>query len=201
MTAQLSAEDLAVAQQLGINTDQESVTESEGGEVGVTEEVEEEVEGQAPADKLEDLPESWQAEIRRLRAEAAGNRIKARQAKSGESKTAVEGEKPEAIEARVRESVRLEYGVRLAAADVKASLKGVVPDSLLDSIVGKLDLTQYVADEGTDTEAVAALHDEYVALLGSRKAPVVKTGHARTGATKTAKSTADQFADIFQNLS
>jgi hypothetical protein len=194
MTA-LTPEDQAVAEKLGIGTPGEGEQQQQEPAEGAQDQGQE-------SSTLEDLPESWQAEIRRLRAESAAARVKVRDAQKAareSSKAAPTAETPEAVEARVRESVRLEYGLKLAAADVKASLKGVVPDALLDSVVGKLDLSQYVGEDGTDTEAVKALQDEYTALLGvKRSAP--KVGHSKTQTGSGQKTNAEQFAELFPGI-
>jgi acyl transferase domain-containing protein len=192
MPEALSAEDAAVAQKLGIGggTDEPDGTE----DTGQGQEHEEQTDQES---KLEDLPESWQAEIRRLRNENAAQRIKARTAQKA---APAEGDTPAAIEARVRETIRLEYGVKLAKSEVTASLKGVVPDALIGAVVGKLDLAQFVGEDGDpDADAITALHDEYVALLGTVKKPASKVGHGRTNGAPSAKTNAETFAELFNS--
>lgn len=142
-----------------------------------------------------------QAEIARLRKEAASYRIKAREARKA-AKTAAsptpEGD-VKAAEERGRESARMEYGVKLAAARVEAALAGVVPDDQIDDVVDDLNLSRYVTDDGdVDDEAIRTLRDKYTALLGTRK--TAKVSHGKTGSPATGKSTRDQGAEVLANL-
>jgi hypothetical protein len=184
---ELSAEDRAVADQLGISTGDDGQGEGDGGEQDLQDQ------GQEPS-KLEDLPESWQAEIRKLRREAAAKRV-ANKAPAPPAK-AVEGETPEQVEQRVRASLSLEFGARVASADVKAALTGIVPDALLESVVGRLNIADFVTDDGqVDTDAVTALKEEYVALLGTSKKATPKVGHGRTTGTTKTRSNAELFSE------
>lgn len=200
-TPELSAEDRAVAQQLGIPTGDAS-TDQGGAPAGDAPEGEQGEDQGQESTAFEALPQSWQTEIHRLRREAAANRVKAKQAAQAPKAAEGEQETPDAIEKRVRESVRLEYGTRVASADVKASLKGVVPEALLDSVVSRLNIAEYVTDQGeTDHDAVQALHDEYVTLLGSKK-PAPRVGHSKQGTGAVSKSNADLFGEaLFGSLS
>lgn len=66
-------------------------------------------------------------------------------------------------EARGRTAALSESGKRLAAAEVKAALTGVVPDPT--AIVEDLDLARYVTDDGdVDAGAVEKLKAKYEAM-------------------------------------
>jgi hypothetical protein len=132
--------------------------------------------------------ESLQAEIARLKNEAAANRIKAKNATSelkrvNAAKTP-EGDAVAAAEARGREAARLEYGIELAQARVEGALKGVVPDESIADIVDDLNLSRFVTDEGkVDEDAVKAIATKYQAIIG--KKPARKVNHARTSEVQT----------------
>lgn len=158
-------------------------------------------EGQEPSNSIDDLPDWAQKTIKDLRSEAAANRVKAREKarKAAETKSAADPKDLTAAEERGREAARLEYGIRLAGAEVKAALVGVIPDDRIEDVIDDLNLSRYVGDDGeVDTEAVKALRDKYAALVNNRK--TTKVNHGRTGTAPSTKSTADQFADVFKNL-
>jgi hypothetical protein len=157
-------------------------------------------EGQEPS-KLEDLPDWAQQEIKNLRREAANQRVKAREkARKAQTQTpAVEPKDLTAAEERGRESARLEYGIRLAGAEVKAALAGVVPDDKITEIVDELNLARYVGDDGeVDEDAIKVLRDRYTALLGTKRTP--RVSHGKTGTAPSTKTTADQFADTLTSM-
>ena len=155
-------------------------------------------EGQEPSNSIDDLPDWAQTEIRQLRRENANARIKARDAARAKPST---DEQPEAsrqalkaAEDRGRSAARMEYGIRLAGAEVKAALAGVLAEDQIADIVEDLNLSRFVDDEGdVDSEAIKVLRDKYTALAGKRQAP--RVGHGRNTSPPQAKSTADQFAD------
>lgn len=63
-------------------------------------------------------------------------------------------------EARGRQAALADVGQRLAAAEIKAALTGIVPDPA--AIVEDLNLAKYVGDDGeVDSEAVASLRKKY----------------------------------------
>ena len=69
---------------------------------------------------------------------------------------------------------------RLAAAEIRAALTGVVPDPA--AIIDDINVARYVADDGTvDADAVAQLRARFAALAPAKPAPAnVPTG-ARGG--------------------
>jgi hypothetical protein len=81
-----------------------------------------------------------------------------------------------------RKEATTEVASRLAAAEIKAALTGIVPDPA--SVVEDLNLARYIDDNGDiNTEAVAALkakYQEFATPSGKPPVPGVPTG-ARTG--------------------
>lgn len=70
-------------------------------------------------------------------------------------------------EARGRQAALADVGQRLAAAEIKAALTGVVPDPA--AIVEDLNLSKYVGDDGeVDSEAVASLRKKYEGFGAAR---------------------------------
>ena len=147
---------------------------------------------------LEDLPQDWQDEIKRLRRENATARVKSREAAR---KTTGAQQPPEATsqalkaaEERGRQSALMESGIRLAGAEVKAALATVLPEDQIVDAIEDLDLTRFVDDSGdVDSDAVAAYRDKVSKLVGKRTTPSVN--HGRQAPVKPAKSTADAFAE------
>lgn len=69
-------------------------------------------------------------------------------------------------EERGRQAARLEVAEKLAAAEIKAELKGVVDDPA--AIVEDLNLRKYVTDDGeVDSDAVAQLREKFSKLAKS----------------------------------
>lgn len=67
-----------------------------------------------------------------------------------------------------RAEVTATFGQKLAAAEIKAALTGVVPDPA--TVVGDLNLAKYVTETGdVDSEAVAALRERWVAIVGPER--------------------------------
>lgn len=66
-------------------------------------------------------------------------------------------------ESKGRQAAQAEFGERLAGAEIKAALSGVVPDPA--AIVEDLNLAKYVTADGeVDSEAVEALRKKYEGL-------------------------------------
>lgn len=154
-------------------------------------------EGQEPV-SFDDLPQETQDEIRRLRRENATLRVKSREASRSKTSEQQAGEPStqalKAAEERGRQAARMENGVRLAGAEVKAALAAVLTEDQIADIVDDLNLSRFVDDDGeVDSEAVRALRDKYVSLVGTRTTP--KVNHGRQSAAKPTKSTADAFAE------
>lgn len=103
----------------------------------------------------------WEAEARKWQAQSRKHEKEwkkfskelddARQAQMSETEKAVAD-----AEARGRASAVKDVGQRLAAAEIKAALTGVVSDP--STLIEDLNLARYVTDDGeVDAEAVAAL--------------------------------------------
>lgn len=93
-----------------------------------------------------------------------------RQASMTEAQRAVEE-----AEQRGRSAASADFGQRLAAAEVKAALTGIVPDPA--AIVEDLNLAKYVTDTGdVDQEAVTALRSKYQALAAKPPVADLKQG-------------------------
>lgn len=163
-----------------------------------------EAEGQEPV-SFDDLPQETQEEIRKLRRENANLRVKSREA-ARKAPPPADGEQPEAskqalqaAEDRGRDSARMEFGIRLAGAEVKAALAGTLTDNQISEVIEDLNLSRFVDDSGeVDSEAIGTLRDKYQALVGKRTTP--KVNHGRQGPTVQAKTPADEFADTLTTL-
>lgn len=181
-------EDAAVAKAFGMSDDAEDAQ-------GAAPEQEEEAQ-EAKDVAFEELPDSWQEEIRRLRRENAAQRVARRDATKTTNSTP-NGDSPSAqalraAEGRGRDSARLEYGVRLAGAEVRAALSGSLSEEQIADIVEDLNLSRFVLDDGeVDRDAVRALRDKYASIIG--KKPVAKVGHGQRNGAPTQKSNADLF--------
>lgn len=198
-----SAQDTELAKLLGLGQDGEKPDDDEEPHEGdESEEGEDDEDGDEPAPKFEDLHPETQAEIKALRKESGDRRGKIRSlekelrdARAG--KTQTPEEEVAAAEARGEARAREQYGIKLAGAEVKATLKGVIPDEKLDAVVSMLDLARFVDEEGeVDTDEVASLREEYISLLGVRKAPARRSSHGRQGGgSSKKKSTSELFGE------
>lgn len=108
----------------------------------------------------------WKAMARKHERDAkkaARELEQVRKANQSDQERAIEAAKDEG-----RQSALVESGQRLAAAEIRAALAGVVPDP--KAIVEDLNLAKYVGDDGeVDEDAVKALREKYAALNGTRK--------------------------------
>lgn len=113
------------------------------------------------AERLAAEAEKWKTLSRKHESRAKANADKA---KKYDESDLTDAEKLAAeAEERGRTAALAETGRRLAAAEVRAALAGIVPDP--KSIVEDLDLSRYVADDGeVDEDAVTALRDKYASL-------------------------------------
>lgn len=137
-------------------------------------------------------------EIATLRREAAERRVRDKAAAKANS-TAPEATDVEAARRAGREEAQQEYGIRLASAEVRTALTGVVPEDKLSEIVEDLNLARYVGDDGEpDTDAIKALREKYRSLLGARK--TAKVSHGRSGNGQTSRSVQQQFEDTMAGL-
>lgn len=118
-----------------------------------------------PPDEPEDKVD-WKAMARKHEREAkrtAAELDKVRKANQSDQEKAIDAAKDEG-----RRTALGEAGQRLAAAEIKAALAGIVPDP--KAIVEDLNLAKYVNDEGEiDEDAVKALREKYAALNGRKK--------------------------------
>lgn len=148
---------------------------------------------------LEELPSKWQEEVRRLRREAAQNRVARRDAQKstqqqGDGDNAPTAQAIRAAEERGRQAARLESGVRLAGAEVRASLASVLSEEQITDLVEDLNLSRFVTDDGdVDREAVKHFRDKTVSILGRKTTP--RPGHGQRQGTPASKSNADLFGD------
>lgn len=147
---------------------------------------------------LEELPEAWQEEVRRLRRENAQNRVarrdQARQQQGNDDDKAPSAQALRAAEERGRSAARLEFGVQLAGAEVRAALAGSMTEQQIEDVIDDLNLSRYVLDDGSvDREAVKNLRDKFVGLLG--KKPTARPGHGQRQGVPTQKSNADLFGE------
>lgn len=184
-----AAEDAEVAAALGVgNPDVEEQDTEQDTEDQESTEVE-----------FEDLPKTWQDEIRKLRRENAANRVKAKQVKAAVNEADSKSTDVEAAREAGREEARAEHGIELATEAVRAALTGVIPEDDLDEFVDELNIARFVTDEHKpDRDAIASLKARQTKLTGVRKTS--KVNHGRQGGGATKKSNADQFADVLQGL-
>lgn len=110
----------------------------------------------------------WKAMARKHEREAkkaAAELDRVRKANQSEQEKAIDAARDEG-----RKEASVAAGERLAAAEIRAALKGLVPDP--KAIVEDLNLNRYVGDDGeVDEKAVKALAEKYAALGGNRKTP------------------------------
>lgn len=148
---------------------------------------------------LEELPATWQEEVRRLRREAAQNRVARRDA-ARVTQQGDEGDKTpsaqalRAAEERGRASARMENGVELAGAQVRAALAATLTEEQIEDLVEDLNLSRFVLDDGSvDREAIKHFRDKTASILGKKTTP--RPGHGQRAGTPSTKSNADLFGD------
>lgn len=117
-----------------------------------------------PEPKPTETVDFWKAQARENEKRAKSNASAAQELEKLKASMMSETEKAVAeAEARGRASAVSEVGQRVAAAEIKAALTGIVPDP--GDIVEDLNLARYVTDSGeVDTKAVAALKKKYEGL-------------------------------------
>lgn len=110
----------------------------------------------------------WKAMARKHEREAkkaATELDRVRKANQSEQERAIEAAKGEGRTAALQEA-----GQKIAAAEIKAALSGIVANPT--SIIEDLNLARYVTDDGeVDDEAVKALREKFVAAVGDGKKP------------------------------
>lgn len=108
----------------------------------------------AMARKHERESKAKEKELEKLREQSKSDQEKAIDAAKSEGRT----------------SALVEAGTKIAAAEIKAALSGVVPDP--KAIVEDLNLAKYVTDDGdVDEAAVKTLREKYAALGNGKKTP------------------------------
>lgn len=205
MGQQATEADAQVANVFGVGQQGQTQTQT-AGQAPEGQEAEAQEAQEPETGSIDDLPDWAAEEIRRLRRENATSRVKAREAARKTVQTPAEGgAAPEAAlraaEERGRSAARMENGIRLAGAEVKAALaaSALSSEQILD-IVTDLDLTRFVQDDGdVDEEAIRVLAGKYTALIGAKK-PAPRVGHGRQNGAATQPSTAQQFAETLGGL-
>ena len=134
-------------------------------------------EPQAPAVDWQAEAEKWKSLARKHEDRAKENGAAARELEKLREASLSEAEKAVAeAEKRGRTAALTEVSQRLAAAEIKAALTGIVKDPA--DIVGDLNLAKFVtADGDVDAKAVTALKDRYAALAPTRVADLKQGAH------------------------
>lgn len=174
-----------------------------GAEAAVAEDIDEtaeveqeETEAPDPAAEVE----KWKAEARKHERRARQNAEARRELQQLQQGNQTDQER---IAAEAKESGRkeaaVEFGQRLAEAEIRAALTGVV-DNPAD-VIEDLNLSKYVTEDGeVDPDAVKALRTKYTKLLGTRRPPSMETAKGTGGRGSTSKTPADDFADTLNGL-
>lgn len=130
------------------------------------------------------------SEVKNLRAEFE----KLKQSQLSESEKALA-----AAESRGYEKARLETATLIATAKIETALTGIVDNP--GEIVSELNLSRYVSPEGEiDTEAVAALRNRYINLVGKKQTAAPRVGHGRTSPVSATATPVDQFSAAMENF-
>jgi len=143
----------------------------------------ESTEPEAPATTTDSAPDvaaeaaKWKALARKHEATAKANKTAADELAALKAANQTDTEKAVTeAEQRGRSAATADFGQRLAAAEIKAALTGVVPDPA--AIVEDLNLVKYVTDTGdVDQDAVTALRVKYAAFAATKPtSPDLKQG-------------------------
>ena len=123
--------------------------------------------------------EKWKALARKHETRSKENSAAAKQLEEQRQAAMTEHEKALAeAEKRGRQSALEQASHRIAAADIRAALSGVVNDP--DSIIEDLNLTRYITDDGdVDAAKVKTLRDKYAALAPRPPSADLKQGVRR----------------------
>ncbi len=124
-----------------------------------------------PEPKPTETVDFWKTQARENEKRAKANATAAKELEKLKASMMSDQEKAVTeAEARGRTAALSEGGKRLAAAEAKAALTGVVPDPA--AIVEELDLARYVTDDGdVDMDAVGKLKAKYEAMRPNGDAP------------------------------
>jgi hypothetical protein len=120
--------------------------------------------------------EKWKSLARKNEDKAKANAAAAKELEALKASQMSETEKAVAeAEQRGRQQATTAAAGKLAAAEVRAALTGVVPDPA--AIIEDLDMSRYVtADGDVDEAAVAKLRDKYAVFAANPAVPAVPTG-------------------------
>lgn len=120
--------------------------------------------------------EKWKALARKHEARSKENSAAAKQLEEQRQAAMTEHEKALAeAEKRGRQSALEQAAHRIAAADIRAALSGVVNDP--DSIIEDLNLARYITDDGdVDAAKVKSLREKYAALAPKPPSADLKQG-------------------------
>jgi hypothetical protein len=154
------------------------------------------------ADLDEDRRTVLLGEVSKARGEAKSlrERLKAAEPKVAELDRLTQASKTDADRAQealaAAESRAAAATQRVARAEVKAALAGVVTDP--DALIDDLNLAKFVdADGEIDVVAISGLRQKYAAL-GGRRAPLPDGSQASGANGSTAPTKAEQFAQLLQ---
>lgn len=151
----------------------------------------------AVADQAETT--DWKAEARKWEQRAKENSSKARELEKQQQAAMTDAERAVVeAEERGRTAAALDYGKRLATAEIRAAALDTGRD--LTGVFDYLDLTRFLNDGGEpDDKAIKAFVDGLpVRDDGKPRAPKPDANQGRPGSNGP-KSTADSFADFFRN--
>jgi hypothetical protein len=130
----------------------------------------------------------WQAEANKWKAAARKHedRAKANFQAAKELETLKESQLSDTdkavkeAEARGQAAAIAQFGQKIAAAELKAALAGLIPDPA--GVIEDLNLAKFVTDTGdVDVEAVAALREKYALLAPAKNAPAPNLHQGRQG--------------------
>lgn len=159
---------------------------------------------EAPAQGTEGQAEQpdttdWKAEARKWEQRAKDNSNKARELEKQQQAAMTDAERAVAeAEARGRTAATVDYGKRLATAEIRAA--ALDSDRDLTGVFDYLDLARFLDEDGEpDDKAIKAFVDGLpVRDDGKPRAPKPDPNQGRSGAAGP-KSTADSFAEFFRN--
>jgi len=130
----------------------------------------------------------WQAEANKWKAAARKHedRAKANFQAAKELETLKESQLSDTdkavkeAEARGQAAAIAQFGQKIAAAELKAALAGLIPDPA--GVIEDLNLAKFVTDTGdVDADAVAALREKYALLAPAKNAPAPNLHQGRQG--------------------
>lgn len=125
--------------------------------------------------------EKWKAAARKHEERAKANAKATQELEKLKAAQMSEAERAVAeAEQRGRQAAMADVAHKLAAAEIRAALTGIVPDP--GQIVEDLNLAKYVTDTGdVDSDAVASLRSKFEGLAGSTKPGAASGGRGDGG--------------------